>query len=209
MRRVTILLAMAATVAGAPLAASAQDDPVAWSAQAAQGAFELCRSDAPDAARVAEHGEAWGWPTFTPYLEHPVGFKREAGGETRRSTTVGDKSAFVELTVQSGEVTSAAPALVSYFRCNVASNQPVNGELERYFTGRYGAPAAKNGDTVVWLVGPAAAGADASGGDDAAIKPVAAGQAGASVTRIELSRERGLDRAKLSQFANAGAAPAS
>jgi len=188
----------------APAPTSAQDDPVQWSSVAAQGAFDLCRSDAPDAGKVADHGEVWGWPTFVPYLEHPLGFKREAGGESRRSFTFGDVTAYVEVTVQSGEVASAAPAQVRYFRCNVAANQPVNASLEAYFTARYGPPAAKTGQSIVWLAGPAAPSADASGGDDGALKPVIAGPAGATITRVELSRERGLDRAKLSYFEKVG-----
>ena len=36
-------------------------------------------------AKVAEHGEVWGWPRFMGYLEHPDGYKRQAGGESRRS----------------------------------------------------------------------------------------------------------------------------
>ena len=196
--------AAAAAMLAAPALTAAQDDPAQWSSVAAQGAFDLCRADAPDAAKVADHGEVWGWPTFVPYLEHPLGFKREAGGESRRSFTFGDTTAYVEVTVQSGEVTSAAPAQVRYFRCNVAANQPMNGALMAYFTARYGPPAAKTDQAVVWLSGPAAASADAAGGDDGALKPVIAGATGASITRVELTRERGLDRAKLSFFEKTG-----
>src|SRR5665213_2442207 len=95
--------------------ASLQD----WSQTAARGAFELCRADAPDAARVAEHGEVWGWPPFVGFQEHPEGYRREAGDDSRRTYEHGDGQAYVDATVQSGSVTSAAPANVLYFRCNV------------------------------------------------------------------------------------------
>jgi hypothetical protein len=196
--------AACAAILVAPAGAWAQDDPVKWSSVAAQGAFDLCRADAPDAAKVADHGEVWGWPTFVPYLEHPLGFKREAGGESRRSFTFGQVTAYIEVTVQSGQVTSAAPAQVRYFRCNVAANQQMNASLEAYFTAQYGPPASRSAQTVVWLAGPAATSADAAGGDDGALKPVIAGPTGAAITRIELSRERGLDRAKLSFFEKVG-----
>ena len=201
--RLLLLLILAGAGLRAPALAQVEDDPEAWSSQAARGAFELCRSDAPDAAKVAEHGEVWGWPTFVPYLEHPVGFKREAGGESRRSLTQGDKTYSVEVTVQSGQVTSAAPSAVRYFRCNVAADEPVNGSLETYFTSEFGAPANTAGDTAVWLVG-APASPDTATSDDAALKPVIAGAVGMKVTRIELTRERGIDRAKLSMFEKTG-----
>jgi len=141
----------------------------------------------------------WGWPEFVPYLEHPVGYERTAGGESRRTLTVGDQTSYVELTVQSGEVKSAAPAQVRYFRCEVAANQPVNQTLAAYFTARYGRPSVVTGRSTVWLAGATpVAGAAAS--DDAALAPVIAGPVGAKVTRVELSHERGLDRAKLSFF---------
>jgi hypothetical protein len=196
-----VFVALAAVGLCAP--ALAQDDPQDWSSQAARGAFDLCRSDAPDAAKVAQHGEVWGWPTFVPYLEHPVGFKRDAGGESRRSMTQGDKTYSVEVTVQSGQVTSAAPSAVRYFRCNIVADQPVNASLESYFTSEFGAPAIKAGDTAVWLMG-APASTDTAASDDAALKPVIAGAVGMKVTRIELTRERGIDRAKLSIFEKTG-----
>jgi hypothetical protein len=198
---VVVLLAAAATAAPA---LAADDDPLlAWSKTAARGLFDLCLQDAPDAAVVAEHGEVWGWPRFMGYLEHPEGYKREAGGESRRTFDDGGKSTFVEATIQSGLVTSAAPASVRYFRCNAASDQPVDADLEAYFTERYGQPAAKSEQATVWLAG-AAKGADA-GDDDAALKAVSAAGAGAEATRIELTREHGLDRAKLTLFRNAPA----
>jgi hypothetical protein len=181
--------------------AMAQDQsPLAWSQTAARGLFDLCRQDAPDAAIVAEHGEIWGWPRFIGYLEHPEGYKREAGGESRRVFEKGDASAFVEATIQSGIVTSAAPANVIYFRCNAASDQPVDADLEAYFTQHYGPPAAKSGGATVWLAGAATGG----GADDdaAALKAVAAGGVGAEAIRIELTRQNGLDRAKLTEFRN-------
>ncbi len=85
-------------------------DVLAWSKTTARGLFELCRADAPDAAAVAEHGEVWGWPRFMGYLEHPDGYKREAGGESRMTHQDGDLSAYVEATIQSGVVTAAKPA---------------------------------------------------------------------------------------------------
>ena len=181
--------------------ASTQDvDPLAWSRTAARGAFDICREDAPDAAAVAEHGEVWGWPRFTPYLEHPLGYKRLAGGESRRTFQAADKSASVELTVQSGVVTSAAPADIAYFRCNLAADQPVGSDLTAYFTGLYGAPTAGPDGSIVWLSGDPAPAPAAAASDDAALEAVKAGGVGARFLRIELSRERGLDRAKLTLF---------
>lgn len=182
-------------------ASQADDDPLlAWSKTAARGLFDLCRQDAPDAAAVAEHGEIWGWPRFMGYLEHPEGYRREAGGESRRTFEYGGKDTYVEATIQSGVVTSAAPAEVRYFRCNAASDQPVDADLEAYFTELYGPPAAKSDQATVWLAG-AAKGGDA-GDADAALKAAAAGGAGAEATRVELTREHGLDRAKLTLFRN-------
>jgi hypothetical protein len=197
-RRSLFVLVLVAALARAS-AGAADDDPLlAWSQTAARGLFDLCREDAPDAAVVAEHGEIWGWPRFMGFLEHPEGYKREAGGESRRTFEDGGKSTYVEATIQSGAVTSAAPADVRYFRCNAASDQPVNGALEAYFTEQYGPPASKSGDATVWLAG-AARGA-APDNDEAALKAVVAGGAGAEATRIELTRERGVDRAKLTMF---------
>ena len=197
-RRSIFAVALIAALAFAS-ATAADDDPLlTWSQTAAQGLFDLCRHDAPDAAVVAEHGEIWGWPRFMGYLEHPEGYKRQAGGESRRSFDAGGKSTYVEATIQSGQVTSAAPADVRYFRCNAASDQPVDGALEAYFTEQYGPPASKTGDTTGWMAG-AAKGAD--GRDDAAaLKAVVAGGGGAEATRVELTRERGIDRAKLTLF---------
>jgi hypothetical protein len=202
-RRSRLAFALAASLAAAP-ALAADDDPLlAWSKTAERGLFDLCRQDAPDAAVVAEHGEVWGWPRFMGYLEHPEGYKREAGGESRRTFEYGGKATFVEATIQSGVVTAAAPADVRYFRCNAASDQPVDADLEAYFTELYGPPAAKSEQATVWLAG-AAKGGDA-GDDDAALKAVAAAGAGADGTRIELTREHGLDRAKLTLFRNVAA----
>jgi len=200
------LFALALLAAGAP--AGAQDnDPLAWSIQAARGAFDLCRADAPDAARVAEHGEIWGWPAFVGYMEHPNGYQREAGGESLRRFTDGDKSAYVELGVQSGQVSSAAPANIRYFRCDLASDQQVNTDLEAYFTGLYGPPTSKSDKATVWVSGEAGAsvGPDDAVSDDDALKPAIAAVVGARVVRVELTRERGLDRAKLTIFQNAPA----
>jgi hypothetical protein len=201
-RRSLFAVCLIAALASTHAAAAPFDDGalLSWSQTAARGVFDLCRQDAPDAARVAEHGEVWGWPRFMGYLEHPDGYKRQAGGESRRTFEDGGKSTFVEATVQSGVVTSAAPADVTYFRCNVASDQPVNGALETYFTERYGPPTSKNDAATVWLAGAAKGGA--ADDVDAALKAVVAGGAGAEATRVELTRERGLDRAKLTQFRN-------
>jgi hypothetical protein len=201
-RRLAVALGAAAlALAGGPPALADQDDVLSWSQTAARGLFELCHADAPDAARVAEHGEVWGWPAFRGYLEHPEGYKREAGGESRRTFEDHELSAYVEANVQSGEVTSAAPAQIQYFRCNMASDQQVDDDLVGYFTEHYGPPAAKTADVTVWL-GGAAKGADPVD-DDAALKAVVAAGAGAEGLRIELSRENGLDRAKLILFRNA------
>jgi hypothetical protein len=198
-RRALAVLVLTAVLAAPAFAAD--DDPLlAWSKTAARGLFDLCLQDAPDAAVVAEHGEVWGWPRFMGYLEHPEGYKREAGGESRRTFDDGGKSTFVEATIQSGVVTSAAPAAVRYFRCNAASDQPVDADLEAYFTERYGQPAAKSEQTTIWLTG-AAKGGDVSD-PDAALKAVAASAAGAEATRVELTRDHGLDRAKLTLFRN-------
>jgi hypothetical protein len=148
---------------------------------------------------VAEHGEVWGWPRFMGYVDHPDGYRREAGGESRLTHQDGDLSAFVEATVQSGVVTAAAPAEVRYFRCNMASDHAVDAALTAYFTDLYGAPASKSDAATVWLTGAAAGAAPDS--DDAALKAVEAGPGGAHGMRIELTRERGLDRAKLTFFA--------
>jgi len=199
-RRSLFAVVLIALLGLAPAVANADDDPLlSWSQTAARGLFELCRQDAPDAAVVAEHGEIWGWPRFMGYLEHPEGYKREAGGESRRTFEDGGKSTFVEATIQSGAVTAADPAQVSYFRCNTASDQPVNGDLEAYFTEKYGAPASKTPQATVWLTGAAKGGA---GDDDAVLKAVVAAGAGAEATRVELTRQNGLDRAKLTQLRN-------
>ena len=205
--RLSLSTLIPALVAAAGLAAPAwaQDsDPLAWSTQAARGAFDLCRSDAPDAGTVAEHGEIWGWPRFTGYLQHPKGYEREAGGESRRSFTAGTKSAFVELGVQSGLVASAEPAHIHYFRCDLAADQLVDADLAAYFTGLYGPPISKTGGATVWLKAEAGAAvtADDAASDDTAIKPVISAAVGAKVTRVELTHELGLDRAKLTIFEN-------
>jgi len=184
------------TLAATPALAQAPPSLLDWSTQAAEGAFTLCRGGEPDAQSVTQHGEIWGWPQFVPYLEHPDGYKREAGGESRRSDSVGDTSTYVEMTVQSGEVTSAAPVDVSYFRCNVASDQDVNAALETYFTGFYGPPTSKTDDATVWISGAEAA----PDSDDKLLKAVAAGGAGAKGLRIELTHEHGIDRAKMTEF---------
>jgi len=191
------LLLLAPPAAGV---AQDEDDPVAWSKTAATGALDLCRDDAPDAAAVAEHGEVWGWPHFVPYLEHPDGFQREAGGESRRTFQAAGKSAFVELTVQSGQVTAAAPAGLRYFRCELAADQPIAGALRAYFTAAYGPPAEDTPGAVVWLKGDAAGQAAVGAGEDAAWKAAAAASPGARLDRVELSTERGLVRAKWTVF---------
>ena len=201
--RLALGAALAWAVA-APAAMADADDVLSWSQTAARGLYELCRADAPDAAKVAEHGEVWGWPPFMGYLEHPDGYKREAGGESRRTFQDHDLSAYVEATIQSGEVTSAAPAEVQYFRCNMASAQPVDADLVSYFTERYGAPAAKTDAATVWLAGAAKTAAAVD--DDAALQAVVAAGAGAEGLRIELTHDHGLDRAKFTLFRNAPAA---
>jgi hypothetical protein len=193
--------------AGLVAPAQAQDDPVAWSTQAARGAFDLCRSDAPDADKVAEHGEVWGWPHFSGYLQHPKGYEREAGGESRRDFAAGTRTAFVELGVQSGHVTSVEPAQVHYFRCDLAADQSIDGDLEAYFTGLYGPPISKTDEATVWLKaeGGASVTADDAASDDTAVKTVTSAAVGARVTRVELSHQLGLDRAKLTIFDNGAA----
>jgi hypothetical protein len=210
-RRQLFAFALIAALTAAPVlvagpASAADEDPLLdWSKTAARGLFDLCRQDAPDAAVVAEHGEVWGWPRFMGYLEHPEGYKREAGGESRRTFQYGGKDTFVEATIQSGVVTATAPAPnptteVRYFRCNAASDQPIGADLEAYFTEQYGSPAAKTEQGAIWLSG-AAKGGDAAD-DDAALKAVTAAGAGAEATRVELTHEHGLDRAKLTEFRN-------
>jgi hypothetical protein len=195
----TVALGAAAIAVGASAPAFADEaDMLAWSNNMARGLYELCRADAPDAAMVAEHGEVWGWPRFMGYLEHPDGYKRQAGGESRMTHQDGDLSAYVEATVQGGVVTAAKPDPVRYFRCNMASDHEVNAALADYFTGLYGPPALKTDAGTVWLSG-AAKGA-ATDGDDAALNAVEAGSTGAEGVRIELSRDHGLDRAKLTLF---------
>ena len=200
------LLAAAAFLA----TAAAAQPPLAlqWSQTAARGLFELCRQDAPDAALVAGHGEVWGWPPFAGYTEHPEGYRRDAGGESRRTYQAGDETAFVEATVQSGVVTSTAPANVDYFRCNVASDQPVDADLKSYFTGLYGPPTSDTSDGTVWLTGAAATPGSTGQGPDAeaeALHAVAAAGVGSHGMRLVLSRDNGLDSAKLTLFQNAPA----
>ena len=198
-RSLFAVVLIAAMVAAAPSMAQEQS-LLSWSQAAARGLYDLCRHDAPDAAVVAEHGEIWGWPRFIGYLEHPEGYKRQAGGESRRTLERGETSAFVEATIQSGIVTSATPANVGYFRCNAASDQPVNADLEVYFTQNYGPPATKSETATVWLTGAAKGGG--TDDDDAMLKAVTAAGTGAEAMRIELTRENGLDRAKLTEFRN-------
>jgi hypothetical protein len=107
----------------------------------------------------------------------------------------------VEVTVQSGRVADAAPATVRYFRCNVAANQPIEADLEAYFTAIYGAPASKTDKAVVWLAGAAARQSPDS--DDAALAAVKSAGVGTEGWRVELSRELGRDRAKITEFRNA------
>ena len=199
-RRSLFTVALIAALAGVVPAMAQDQSLLAWSQTAARGLFDLCRQDAPDAAVVAEHGEIWGWPRFIGYLEHPEGYKRQAGGESRRTFDKGDASTFVEATIQSGIVTSAAPANVSYFRCNAASDQPVDADLEAYFTQIYGPPAAKSGHATVWLTGAAKGGG--TDDDEAALKAVTTAGTGGEAMRIELTRENGLDRAKMTEFRN-------
>jgi hypothetical protein len=201
LRKVIAALGAAGVLLAAAPASADEADVLAWSKTTARGLFELCRADAPDAAAVGEHGEVWGWPRFMGYLEHPDGYKREAGGESRLTHQDGDLSAYVEATVQSGVVLTAKPDPVRYFRCNMASDQAVGADLATYFTGLYGAPASKTDAGAVWLSG-AAQGASAASDDDA-LKAVEAGGADATGMRIELTRERGLDRAKLTLFQKA------
>jgi len=189
-------------------AAHAQtEDLHAWSVTTARGALDLCRADAPDAARVIDHGAIWGWQ-FVEYLEHPKNYRREAGGEARHSTTSdGGARASVEMGVQSGHVTSVAPASVRYFRCNIAADQPIRPDLESYFTGLYGPPISKTDEATVWLVadGGATATADAAVSDDAALPAVSSAAVGASLMRIELTREQGADHARLTILKKDGA----
>jgi hypothetical protein len=199
------LLGMVAALAVASAAAAQAPSALDWSQAAARGMFELCREDAPDAALVAGHGEVWGWPPFAGYTEHPEGYRREAGGESRRTYQAADASAFVEATVQSGVVTAAAPAHVDYFRCNLASDQPVDADLKRYFTARLGPPTSDTADGVVWLTGAAATAVATGQGPDAeaeAMHAVSAAGVGAEGMRVELSHDNGLDRAKLTLFRN-------
>jgi hypothetical protein len=132
------------------------------------------------------------------YLEHPDGYRREAGGESRRTFQDHDLTAYVEATVQSGEVTSAAPANIAYFRCNLASDQAVGPDLAAYFTGLYGPPSSDTPDGKVWLIGVAKGAPTVD--DDAALKAVVSAGVGAQGARIELSRDSGVDRAKMTLF---------
>src|SRR5580704_5245272 len=129
LRKVIAALGAAGVLLAAAPASADEADVLAWSKTTARGLFELCRADAPDAAAVGEHGEVWGWPRFMGYLEHPDGYKREAGGESRLTHQDGDLSAYVEATVQSGVVLTAKPDPVRYFRCNMASDQAVGADL--------------------------------------------------------------------------------
>lgn len=187
-----------ALLLGGPTCSADEPGLLEWSQAAARGMFDLCRTSGPDAAQVIEHGEVWGWPPFMGYQETPDGYRREAGGQSRRTYTLGDESASVEASVQSGEVTSAAPAHIQYFRCYVAADQPIDTDLEAYFTGIFGPPTNKSDKATVWLLG-AAAGA-AGGDDDASLRAVVAGGSNARGQRIELSREFGRDQAKLTLF---------
>jgi hypothetical protein len=206
-----VIAALAATAGWSVAAAQDDSDLLSQAQTAARGVFDLCRQDAPDAARVIAHGEVWGWPQFVGYAEHPDGYRREAGGESRRTFQVGDAGAYVEAAIQSGVVTSAAPAVVRYFRCNIASDQPVDADLADYFTRAYGAPASKTDTATVWLSGAAVGRPTDS--DEAALTAVKSAPPGEQALRVELSRERGLDRAKLTLFvaepADGASAPAS
>lgn len=196
-------LALVGVVAAGPGCAQDDQSLLAWSQAAARGILDLCRAGAPDANQVIEHAEIWGWPHFMAYQETPEGYTREAGGQSRRSYKLGDQSADVVVTVQSGKVASGTEAKVQYFRCNIASNQPIENDLETYFTALYGPPTVKTDKATTWLLG-ASVGAGAED-DDAALKPVAAQGVGAQGERIELSRESGRDRAKLTVFRNIAA----
>jgi hypothetical protein len=194
-----IIAALAAVTLGSTTAAAQDDaDLLSQAEAAARGVFDLCRQDQPDAAKVIEHGDVWGWPRFVGWIEHPEGYQREAGGESRRTFQVGDSAAFVEAAIQSGVVTSAAPAVVRYFRCNIASDQPVDADLAAYFTHAYGPPVSTTDKATVWLLG--AAEGRAPDADDSALAAVKSAGPGAQAVRIELTRERGLDRAKLTMF---------
>jgi len=131
-------------------------------------------------------------------MEGPAHSRASSGGESRMTHQDHDLSAYVEATVQSGVVTTAQPDPVRYFRCNMASDHEVGTDLAAYFTDLYGAPASKTDAATVWLGGAAKGAAPDS--DDAALKAVEAAGADAQGLRIELTRERGLDRAKLTLF---------
>lgn len=194
MRSIVGALVVAAAASSWGAGAGAQDNPAAWSQTAARGMLQICLEDQPDAARVGEHAEIWGWPPFKGYLEHPDGYRRQAGGESRRDFSAGDQTAFVEATVQSGVVTSAAPADVRYFHCNIDSDRAINADLESYLAELFGAPALRDGTSVVWLDG-AAKGSAAT--EDAALKAVSAGAPGSAATLIVLQHANGHDEAKL------------
>ena len=197
-------LAFAGALAGAQPAVAQEDQSLlGWSRAASRGILDLCRQGAPDADQVIEHAEIWGWPPFMAYQETPDGYTRKAGGQSRRSYKLGDTSADVEATVQSGEVASGTEAKVRYFRCNIASNQPIEADLETYFTALYGPPTVKTDKATTWVLGASAGGG--ADNDDAALKPVVAQGAGAQGERIELSRESGRDQAKLTMFRNLAA----
>jgi hypothetical protein len=189
-------LAALALVGGA---AVAQDDPVAWSQATVRGMLEICRQDSPDAARVAEHAEVWGWPPFKGYVEHPEGFKREAGGESRRDFQAGDKTAFVEATVQSGTVVSAGPAQIRYFRCDIDSDQEIDAGLVSYFTGLYGPPSTKPNGTFVWLSGAA----NGAAGEQAVLDAMKTSAAPAEGAIIELGHEDDRDEVRITNFSSA------
>ena len=179
--------------------ARAQDDPVTWSQGAARGILQVCIEDGPDAARVAEHAEVWGWPPFKGYLEHPEGFRRQAGGESRRDFQSGEQTAFVEATVQSGVVTAAAPADVTYFRCNIDSDRSIGADLETFLTGLYGPPVVRDSASEIWL-GGAAKGSDPT--EAAVLKAISAAAPGSSAAIVELGPANGHDEAKLTIFRN-------
>lgn len=202
MRPLTAAFAALVGVCMAAPVGRAQDQPslLDWSQTTARGILDLCRKDGPDANQLIEHAEIWGWPHFMAYQETPDGYTREAGGQSRRSYKLGDETASVDLTVQSGFVASETEARVAYFRCNIAADQPIEADLESYFTALYGPPTVKSEAATTWLLGASASAAPDD--DDAALKPVAAQGVGAEGERIELSRMLGRDRAKLTIFRN-------
>ena len=84
---------------------------LAWSKTAARGLFDLCRPTRPTPPWWPSTARSGAGRRFMGYLEHPEGYKREAGGESRRDASrTATKSAYVEAACRAAWSPPPSPA---------------------------------------------------------------------------------------------------